>query len=358
MKQAGVLGSLSKHEIEQLDWYYVVELKPGCFTNGRRYPNVLPTWKLLQRVDLHGLEVLDIGTMEGMLSVLAARAGARVTSYDRNDLSDRIALVQEAYGVDFDYHAGQPFHEFARGMHRTFDVVLFCGVLYHTIDPTVFLYMVRTLLKPGGLLLLETSAAISSDAALFLNKDGRFFASTNYYQPSTEWLDYMLRLIGFRIIDVEYTSSYQRRFDGKRIVRVAMLCELTGDSVLQTSDGWGKKGLIFSELAEYAPLPAAERVELVSRVTPDSYAASVYYSDVPVRSLKLTDAVVRKPALKRNEHECELRLDDRLAAPKNLGAAGFEDSVFAQAAGRLRHRLTQRLSALRRRLRGGSPVAP
>ena len=173
MKQAGLLASLSKHEIDQLDWYYVVELKPGCFTNGRRYPNVLPTWKLLKRVDLRGLDVLDIGTMEGMFSVLAARAGARVTSYDRGDLSDRIALVEEAYGVDFDYHAGQPFHEFARGVHRTFDVVLFSGVLYHTIDPTVFLYMVRTLyLKPGGLLLFESSAAVSSDAALFLGLRG------------------------------------------------------------------------------------------------------------------------------------------------------------------------------------------
>ena len=51
----------------------------------------------------------------------------------------------------------------------------------------------------------------------------------------------MLRLMGFRIIDVEYTTSFQREFDGKRIIRVAMLCELTGDSVLQASDGWGKK---------------------------------------------------------------------------------------------------------------------
>ena len=274
------LASFSKDEIEQLEWYYVVELKPGCFTGGSRYPNILPTWKVLQRLDLQGLEVLDIGAMEGMFSVLAARAGATVTSYDRIDLSDRIALVKEAYGVAFDYHAGAPFHDFARSIGRTFDVIIFSGVLYHTIDPTVFLYLVRTLLKPGGLMLLESAAAVSDDAALYFNEEGRFFKFTNYYQPSTAWLDYLLRLLGFRILDVEYMSTVGN-FGEKQIVRTAMMCELVGESVLRASDDWGKKKLVFRELAEYAPLPQSERVDVVSRMKPDTLTPRI--SSIPIR---------------------------------------------------------------------------
>ena len=73
-------------DIRKKAWYYSVELRPGAFTSGQMHQNMLVTKALLGRIDLRGTRLLDVGAMEGLFSVLAARAGADVTAYDRFDL--------------------------------------------------------------------------------------------------------------------------------------------------------------------------------------------------------------------------------------------------------------------------------
>lgn len=181
--------SLSDDAICALKWYYEVELKPGVFTQGSRFINMLPTKKLMERIDFSGLNVLDIGTMEGAFSVMLSRAGANVTAYDRIDLTDRIDIIKEVYQSDFDYRVGGAFHDFtkefiSRGCSK-FDCLIFSGVLYHTIEPGLFLHNARSLLKNGGVMVFETACVVDHDAALFFNERGQFFKFTNYYQPST-----------------------------------------------------------------------------------------------------------------------------------------------------------------------------
>ncbi|MFH0344163.1 MAG: class I SAM-dependent methyltransferase [Chromatiales bacterium] len=307
---------MSDDDIRALKWYYEVELRQGVFTRGSRFINMLPTRKLLERIRLFGLKVLDIGTMEGAFSVMASRAGANVVAYDRLMLGDRVATVKESYDADFDYRAGDPFHIFAEKFRSSgeanFDCVLLSGVLYHTIEPSVFLYNARSLLRNGGILVFETACAISNDAALYFNERGRFFKFTNYYQPSTAWLDYFLRIIGFQIIDVEYVDPVQPEFDGKRISRVAMTCVLSDDSILEADDEWAAQRLSLKELAEFAPIRKDAPVDLSSRLSPDRYAPGLYYRDTPKRTLRLTDVVTTKTKLVRDQAKCVLRLDDRL----------------------------------------------
>jgi hypothetical protein len=125
-------------------------------------------------------------------------------------------------------------------------------------------------------LVLETACVVSKDAALYFNERGRFFKFTNYYQPSTAWLDYVLRIMGSQILDVEYVDPLRLKFDRKRISRVAMTCILSDDSILEADDEWAAKRLSLKELAEFAPVRKDAPVDLFSRLSPDRYALGLY----------------------------------------------------------------------------------
>jgi 2-polyprenyl-3-methyl-5-hydroxy-6-metoxy-1,4-benzoquinol methylase len=307
------LQSITDIQIRDLDWYYTVELRPGVFTKGHKTTNQLATLALLDRIDVSGMRVLDVGTMEGKFSALAFRRGASVTSYDRVNWHDRIRLVQQAYECQFNYMPGRPFHEFVRqhhiASHELFDGIIFSGVLYHTISPSVFLYLVRTLLKVGGILIMETSALHDADPALFFNARGRFYPGTNFYQPTTAWLDYYSRLLGFRMIDVEYIDPRSPTPSGRTVQRVATTCILTDCSLIEPADEWGAKGMVDVELREIEPLRRAY-CDGEARVKPDAYPDSSYYQSIPERTLDLTAAVAAKHRIVAKPEDCVLRLSD------------------------------------------------
>jgi SAM-dependent methyltransferase len=307
---------LSDEEIRSLKWYYEVELRPDVFTQGSRFINMLPTRELMNRVNFSGLRVLDIGTMEGAFSMMLARAGASVTGYDRVNMLNRIDIVKSIYDVEIDYRAGDAFHKFAEKTRRSgednFDAVIFSGVLYHTIEPGLFLYNVRSLLKPGGIMVFETACVIDRDAALFFNERGRFFQFTNYYQPSTAWIDYYLRILGFQIVDVEFVDPMRPIHDGKHVSRVAMTCILSGDSIIEDDDIWGGKRLALKELREFAAFHVDQATDLSGRISPGTYSPDLFYKNTPKQSLKLNDVLQAKPAIARDQSKCVMRLDDRL----------------------------------------------
>jgi 2-polyprenyl-3-methyl-5-hydroxy-6-metoxy-1,4-benzoquinol methylase len=303
-------AQLTDERIREMQWYYSVELKPHAFTQGERHPNMMITKALLSRIDLRGMRLLDIGAQEGLFSVLTARAGASVFTYDRRNLQERVELIKHIYGVNFSYYGGIEFREFVSKFHigqeELFDCIVFSGVLYHTIDPTVFAYLVRTLLKPGGIIVLETAAMKDQTAALFLNSKSRL-APRAIYHASTGWLDYYLRNLGFRIVDIESTMTKEAR-NG----RVAFTCVLTNDPVIEPDDEYGKARLLGSELSSFQALRQSESVAGEERVNPARYADDLYIPTIAQRTLDLTRTVKTKPAMIVNREECVLRLTDRL----------------------------------------------
>ena len=305
------LDSMSSADIAALNWYYKVELKPNAFTNGTLRPNMTATRTLLERIDFERMRVLDIGAQEGVFGVLLSRAGADVTGYDRFDLSDKIDLIQEAYGTRFRYFGGSPFPDFVRKMHAEeplFDGIFFSGVLYHVLAPTLFVYFVRTLLRVGGILVLETIAAVDSDTALYFNGDARYWNGTgSYYLPSTGWLDYYLRFLGFKILDVEYTTKRQR--GDKLTTRVAMTAVLTDEHPTKSDDRFGRhlpQELIdFQPLKKDKPFLGSER-----RITVPSYADSLYHREIKPRTIDVTRIVHEKGQAPADERLRMLRLSD------------------------------------------------
>jgi hypothetical protein len=260
--------------------------------------------------------VLDIGIMEGRFSVLAARAGGRVTSYDRLDLSQRINLVQEAYGVALDYRPGEPFHKFVTKYHAEgglgFQAIIFSGVLYHTIDPLIFLYYVQSLLRPGGYMVLQTSVVVDDKCFLQFNDRGRFKGVTKFYQVSSGWLDYILRFFGFSILDCAHIVGAASRVDGHFIPQLALICRKNDARNLDPEDTWGRDNSMPRELAEYLPLRPMEPTDITS-----SIRARTSRPPFPLQgraSINLTETIRNSETVNFDPEKIAMTLEDRLYA--------------------------------------------
>lgn len=196
-------------------WYYSIELEPGVFTKGRDHGNIAVTRKLLRNIEVRGRDCIDIGTQEGLVPILLKKAGAeRMVAYDRRDLSDRIFFLQKRYGAPFDYVPGIQLRDLPSRIERDlgirfFDLVVFSGVLYHTIDPFGFLALARGLCKIGGLFLLETVARQNPDELLIYNAKGAYGGPEggNYFVPTTAWLDYALRMVELKPLHAVYLGT-------------------------------------------------------------------------------------------------------------------------------------------------------
>src|SRR5262249_1381395 len=102
--------ALRQNETFRAWWYSTMELLPGVYTNGQRFDNIAPLRQLLRGVNVAGTRALDIGAMEGLISILLCRRGARhVIAYDRMPNPEKIHLVKQYLACAFNYHHGLPF---------------------------------------------------------------------------------------------------------------------------------------------------------------------------------------------------------------------------------------------------------
>lgn len=157
-------------------WYHAIDLAPGVTTPGAvdlrgAAPRVLPA-----RMD--GLRALDVGTFDGFWAFAMEERGAAVTAIDLPHFTDtdlpplrREGL--EATASDWGVELGRGFAlaAAARGSSARrvpcdvmdlepdviggpVDVVLLGALLLHLRDPVGALERVRSVLRPGGRLLL------------------------------------------------------------------------------------------------------------------------------------------------------------------------------------------------------------
>lgn len=95
-----------------------------------------------------------------------------------------------------------------------FDSVFSMGVLYHRPSPIDHLRQLKSVLRPGGQLILET-LVVDGDERTVLVPDGRYAMMNNvWFLPSPEHLLIWLRKIGFRnprLVDVNQTSIEEQR---------------------------------------------------------------------------------------------------------------------------------------------------
>lgn len=201
-----------RRRIEELaPWYQNIELAEGISTkdlDGQRdifsgHDIPAPLWRVIAKdlPDLTGQRVLDIGCNAGFMSFEAKRLGAGYVLGIDSNLGARTSFVEqaefcrEALGLDVEFRE-QSFFDYVP--EQPFDLVLFCGVLYHLEDYATALDKVASFAVSGsGLIVLET-AIEPVTLTLPGARDYRGDTST-YFVPSIPVLLELLRERAFRI---------------------------------------------------------------------------------------------------------------------------------------------------------------
>jgi SAM-dependent methyltransferase len=190
--------------------------------------------ELLTRVEIHGNRCLDIACMDGLISLLLARRGAsEVVAWDRVPRSHAAELSAE-FGAGLSHVSGGTIHDicntFRESIHGRsskpfppFDVVVCSGLLYHVFEPLGTLLDVRSCVRDGGVLVVETAAIFDTGHAMHFNADGRFYrqaAAANYWFPTLELLGYLLEFC--RLMPV--AASWFMEDATKETCRIAVVC--------------------------------------------------------------------------------------------------------------------------------------
>jgi 2-polyprenyl-6-hydroxyphenyl methylase/3-demethylubiquinone-9 3-methyltransferase len=165
---------------------------------------------VMERVEVKGSSVLDLGCGGGILSESLARAGAHVTGID---VASKVLSIARLHlhesGLEVDYQESTA-EQFADELPGHFDVVTCMEMLEHVPDPASIVDSIATLLKPGGQAFLST-----------LNRTPLSFA---------------LGIVGAEHI-ARLLPKGTHRYD--RFIRPSELCRLLRRSGLETGDIMG-----------------------------------------------------------------------------------------------------------------------
>lgn len=153
---------------------------------------------------LDGMRVADVGCFTGGLSLLIAQRGADVV-YAIDEIPEHLAqcaYLSRLFGAT----AVRPLLQSAFRLREnipagSLDLVVLSGVLYHLSDMLVGLYAMRELLKPDGVLLIQSSGV--DDFAHSYANFGRFCAG-RWWQPTGLCLQDMCEFMGFQKPEVRF----------------------------------------------------------------------------------------------------------------------------------------------------------
>jgi tRNA (mo5U34)-methyltransferase len=165
-------------QLDELLWYHTIEVVPGAVTHG--WWDLRHALAKLPFPDVHGLRCLDVGTWDGFYAYeLEARGAGEVVAVDLPDLRDidwppevrahpdanpslrpstqprpaGFELVKALRGSSVQWQ-GYNIYDLSPDRVGTFDLVVVGSLLIHLRDPVRALDAVRTVVRPGGHLLL------------------------------------------------------------------------------------------------------------------------------------------------------------------------------------------------------------
>lgn len=242
--------------VRSIAWYHTIDLGDGIVTRGN---SRTPPLTHSQLPDMKDRTVLDIGAWDGYYSFLAERSGAsEITALDhyvwgvdfqkrdaywtecaaRGELPDHARDESDFWNPDLPGRRGfdlakevlqskvEPvvvdFMTADLGALGAFDVVLYCGVLYHIKEPLTALERVRAVTK--------SVAVIETEAIDVFGYDGdelvRFVAGNqvnadfgNWYLPTIVALRAMCLAAGFSRVETVVGAPARRRSLPRRIYR-------------------------------------------------------------------------------------------------------------------------------------------
>jgi 2-polyprenyl-3-methyl-5-hydroxy-6-metoxy-1,4-benzoquinol methylase len=204
-------SKLERRVAELAPWYQNIELAHGVSTKNLEGDRDIfaqadipaPLWRLIASdlPDVTGQRVLDIGCNAGYMSFAVKRLGAGyVLGVDANlgattSFIEQAEFCRDVLGLDVEFRE-ESF--FTLASTAPFDLVLFCGVLYHLEDYATALDRLIDLAVPGqGLIVLETAI---EPVTLTLPGDADYHGDTaTFFVPSLAVLLQLVRERGFRV---------------------------------------------------------------------------------------------------------------------------------------------------------------
>jgi SAM-dependent methyltransferase len=248
-----------RRRVAEERWYHSIDLGDGIVTpGGTEYE---PVWANIRearrQVDYEGKTVLDLGSMEGMWAFEAEQLGAETVVatdcfYEEDgplgNPLERFLLCREALHSEvIPFYNVSPYRLWERldlflherrpdgpPAERRFDIAQHLGVLYHLRDPMLSLSQSRSVMNPGGLLLIET-AVVADDSASYMLFNGvppdrqRIYQSpTTWWAPTITCLLEILRASLFRPLEDSMTTTEPYREGEHSLQRAALVCEAVG----------------------------------------------------------------------------------------------------------------------------------
>jgi len=176
----------------------------------RKWARVAP------HVDLAGARVLDIGCGNGYYGLRMLGAGAKlVVGVDPTVLFVMQWLACRHFGGDLPSFVLPMALEELPGEPAGFDSVFSMGVLYHRRDHLQHLRCLKSLLRPGGSLVLETLVLPHDQREEVLLPQARYARMRNVWAvPGTTRLEEWLAQAGFRqieLLDATPTGTGEQR---------------------------------------------------------------------------------------------------------------------------------------------------
>lgn len=209
---------MTPKRIDEIAWWHSMNLPNGERTVGRNNP--AEHFPKLCLPDLKGKTVLDVGAWDGFYTFECARLGA-----DSVLATDSYVWNHPRIGFDGFLYAFQAQPDHLRERIATmkidvlelniesvgaFDVVLCLGVLYHMRHPMLMLERVFSVVKPGGLLVLETAIDALKEtrpAAIFYETDELNGDPSNWFGPNPAMVLAMCRANGFTDVRVAHQDA-------------------------------------------------------------------------------------------------------------------------------------------------------
>jgi tRNA (mo5U34)-methyltransferase len=195
-----------REKVNSLPWYHEIDFGGGVLSPGQSKNEWLRSMADVYFDEpLEGSSVLDIGCWDGFNSFEAARRGAkRVLATDHYAWSPQCWGSRESFELARTHLAPEvevldiDVPDLRSETVGTFDVVLFCGVLYHLRHPFAALEQISRLVTRT--LVVETrmdAQGLDRPAMIFYPTNELGNDASNWWGPNRACVEAMLRDVGF-----------------------------------------------------------------------------------------------------------------------------------------------------------------